>query len=353
VNRLFQSRIGFVLAVWLLILAVVPTHLARAEGKADLSAIKTYLLRRSTALKESSSVLQKTSDAFYGLAKDAKFDYAALLTSKKAEVVQLLQAAQQAWVTLNPEYEQMEGIVAGVPFLSKFDPILDAGVKGEVDFDVTLPDGQVLSKPGNLMGLTEMTLWGTDKTYIIDIAVDFDGNSKQDFGEVVPNAVYLKGFADALAEQSNALLEQANAWEPTETDVFTALVINLPTMTDFFNSWKESRFVLGDKATRNDFAVTSRLSDIHDNVGSWQVMWQGLSPRVVALNAERSQSVTDGLADLKSYIDDLYAQEKGGKRFTPEEADLFASEAQNRATLIVGQITQIAAELNITLPQDQ
>jgi len=38
--------------------------------------------------------------------------------------------------------------------------------------------------------------------------------------------VYLKGFADSLAEQTGDLAQQAAAWEPTETDVFTALVVN-------------------------------------------------------------------------------------------------------------------------------
>jgi hypothetical protein len=243
--------------------------------------------------------------------------------------------------------------VAGVPFLARFDPILDAGLKGETDYDVRLPDGRVLPKPGNLFGLLETTLWGTDKAYIADIPVDFDGNGRQDFGEVMPQAVFLKGFADALAEQAGALLAQASAWEPTASDVFAALVLNVPTMTDFFNSWKTSRFVMGDQATHEDFVVISRLSDIKDNVGSWQVMWQGLHPMVSAVDTARSQQIADGLTDLRAYVLDLYNQEKDGKHFTPEEADLFASEAQNRATMIVGQITQVAAELNITFPPDR
>jgi hypothetical protein len=161
----------------------------------------------------------------------------------------------------------------------------------------------------------------------------------------------LKGYADAMAEQTAALLATAASWEPTPTDVFTALVMNVPTMSDFFNSWKTSRFVMGDQATHNDFAVISRLSDINDNVGSWQVMWDGLSPFVLEHDASRNVQIANGLDDLQAYVDDLFTQEKGGRRFTPEEADLFSSEAQDRATAIVGQIAQIAGELNIQLPQ--
>jgi hypothetical protein len=325
----------------------------RADSQPDLTAIKTYLLKQCTALKDSATALKTDSDTFYALAHDAQFDYAALWKNHQADVIKSIQAAQQDWIALNPQYERMEGIVAGVPFLTKYDPILDSGVKGQVDLDVQLPDGRQLAKPGNLMALTQETLWGTEKTFVLNMTVDFNGNGTQDFGEVMPDAQYLKGFADAMVTQTSALYDQASKWTPTDTDVFTALVINLPTMTDFFNAWKDSRFVLGDKATRADFAVTSRLSDIHDNVSSWQVMWQGLSPEVEAADSARNQAISAGLSDLKTYIDDLYNQEQGGKRFTPEQADLFSSEAQNRATLIVGQISQVAAELNITLPQGQ
>jgi hypothetical protein len=266
--------------------------------------------------------------------------------------VKLIQAAQTDWIEISPVYEQMEGIVAGVPLTSDYDTILDAGEPGDMaGYNVTMPDGTVLEQPGNLFGLLETTLWGTDKASIIDLEVDFDGNGAQDFGEVIPDANLLKGYADAMAEQTAALLETAESWEPTPTDVFTALVMNVPTMSDFFNSWKTSRFVMGDQATHEDFAVISRLSDINDNVGSWKVMWNGLTPLVAQNDASRSGQVASGLDDLQAYVDDLFTQEQGGRRFTPEEADLFSSEAQDRATAIVGQIAQIAGELNIQLPQ--
>lgn len=335
-------KLAMLSAAALVALVAGSVHITRADDTADLSAVKDYVVKQSTALKNSSADLAKQGDAFYDLANTVKFDYAALWSSNKSDVVEILQAAQQDWITLNGQYESMEGIVAGVPFLTDFDPILDSGVKGQVNLDVKLLSGKTLAKPGNLMALTQQTLWGTDATFIKDMKADFDGSGTIDFGEAMPDAIYLKGFSDSLAEQTALLYQKAKSWQPTETDVFTALVINVPTMSDFFNSWKESRFVMGDKATRTDFAVTSRLSDIHNNVDSWQVMWQGLSPHIA-----------DELGDLKGYIDNLYQQENSGKRFTPEEADLFSSEAQGRATTIVGQITQVAAEINVTLPDNQ
>ncbi len=320
-----------------------------AEPVADLSGVHTFLVDKSTALKDGADQLKQDSDAFYQLAQAAGFDYAALWQNQQADVIQTVQAAQADWIVISPLYEQMEGIVAGVPSTAQYDTILDAGAAGETGYDLTLPDGTVLPQPGNLFGLLEETLWGTNPNDVIDLSVDFDGSGQQDFGEVMPDANLLKGFADAMAEQSGALLDAATAWEPNQSEVFGALVTNVPTMSDFFNSWKTSRFVMGDQATHEDFAVISRLSDIVDNVGSWQVMWQGLAPAVD--DAARSQQILSGLDDLQAYVADLYAQEQGGKRFTPEEADLFSSEAQDRATAIVGQIAQVAAELNIQLPE--
>ncbi|MBC7810509.1 MAG: EfeM/EfeO family lipoprotein, partial [Burkholderiales bacterium] len=47
-----------------------------------------------------------------------------------------------------------------------------------------------------------------------------------------------------------------------------------------------------------------------------------------------------------------YAEERAGRVFTAEEADIFGSEAQGRAQAITGQIAQVAALLDITLPEE-
>ncbi len=325
--------------------------LAQDTAPVDLSGVKTFLVEQSTELKDGAASLKAASDAFYELAQAAKFDYAALWNEHPAESGSLIQAAQAEWLAISPIYEQMEGIVAGVPLTSQYDVILDAGEAGDTGYDVTLPDGTLLQQPGNLFGLLETTLWGTDPTAVSDLEVDFDDSGTQDFGEVLPDANLLKGYSDAMAEQTAALLTTAESWEPSPTDVFTALVMNVPTISDFFNSWKTSRFVMGDEATHNDFAVISRLSDIVDNVGSWQVMWSGLHPVVAESDASRNTQIVTGLDDLQGYVAGLLEEENGGRRFTPEEADLFSGEAQDRATAIVGQIAQIAAELSIELPE--
>ena len=64
----------------------------------------------------------------------------------------------------SPTYESVEGIVAGVELLVIFDVNLDAGAsKAEggdniVSFDLKLPNGIILTQPGNLFDITEATL---------------------------------------------------------------------------------------------------------------------------------------------------------------------------------------------------
>ena len=80
----------------------------------------------------------------------------------------------------------MEGVVAGVPELSEFDVIIDAGADGSdpenaVPFDVELPDGKVLEQPGNFFFLTETSLFGTNPEFqAAGVEPDLDGDGKVD-----------------------------------------------------------------------------------------------------------------------------------------------------------------------------
>jgi hypothetical protein len=329
-------------------------QVADSAAGADLSGIKTYLLDQAAALAQSSAVLKQASDGYYELAQAANFDYAALWAAQPAEVSQLLLDAKAAWTKSSPLYEQMEGIVAGVPSLADYDVILDAGASGEEDpenavpIDLTLPDGRVLPKPGNLFGVTESTLWGTDPEYTVtDVQPDLDGNGTVDFGEALPDANMLKAGVDTLDSYVAELTTAANAWEPTESDAFTALVVMVPTMSEYFDSWKNSRFVAGEQSTQRDFVAISRLSDIQDILSSLQVVYTGVKPLVATVETTQADQLEQDLDALKAFVTDVYQQEQGGKRFTPEEADLLGAEAQNRATAIAGQVAQVAAQLNI------
>lgn len=329
-----------------------------AQEQADLAGIKTYLLEQAAELKTHTTTLKTAGNQYYSLAKAANFDYAALWQEKPEEVVKVIEASRTAWMAASPSYEQIEGLVAGVPTLAEYDVILDAGAAGSEDpegavpFDLTLPNGKVLPKPGNLFGVTESTLWGTYPDFTVTtIEADFNKDGKIEFGEALPEANVLKAGVDELDRYTSELLTQAEAWQPTESDAFTALVVMVPTMSEYFGSWKDSRFVLGEKSTQRDFVAISRLADIQDILGGLQVTYQGVSPRVAAVDADQDTQIEQGLTDLKAFVADVQNQETGGKRFTPEEADLLGAEAQDRATAITGKISQVAGQLEIEIQE--
>jgi hypothetical protein len=331
---------------------------ASTETKVDLSGIKSYLLDQATALKDASAKLKLHADTYYQLAEAEKFDYAALWETNATPVTNELEAARAVWMEASPLYEQMEGIVAGTPSLASYDVILDAGASGADDpenavpFDLTLPDGRVLEKPGNLFGVTESTLWGTFPDYTVaDVEADWNGDGTLEFGETLPDANVLKAGADTLDSYADELLASAGAWEPTLSDAFTALVVMIPTMNEYFGSWRDSRFVVGEASTQRDFVAISRLSDIQDILGGLEIVYAQVLPLVETVDADQAAQIGTDLSGLRAFVADIYAQEQGGKRFTPEEADLLGAEAQDRATSITGRISQIAAQLGIEIEE--
>lgn len=324
----------------------------------DLTGIKTYLLEKTNTLHESTAALRQLGDRYYTLAQEANFDYAALWQTKSEDVKTTVLEARAAWMKASPLYEQMEGIVAGTPELAEYDVILDAGASGAEDpenavpFDLTLPDGRVLPKPGNLFGVLESTLWGTFADYTAQgVQPDFDGNGAVDFGDVLPEANVFKAATETLDTYAQELATAADTWQPTTTEAFSALVVMVPTMNEYFGSWRDSRFVIGAASTQRDFVAISRLSDIQDILGGLQVVYSEIQPLVATVDAPQGEQIATGLQDLKAFVADIYQQENDGKRFTPEEADLLGAEAQNRATAITGQVSQVAAKLNIDVQE--
>ncbi|MCC6166045.1 MAG: EfeM/EfeO family lipoprotein [Caldilineaceae bacterium] len=335
-----------------------PAAAAATETQADLSPIKGYLLDQTGALQEATAALNAEAERYYTLAERYEFDYERLWQTEAAAVVETLQAAQTAWVQASPAYEKMEGIVAGTSTLATYDLILDAGASGAEDpqnaapVDLTLPDGRILERPGNLFGVTESTLWGTEPDYAVaGVAADWDGSGTVDFGETLPDAGVLKAGAAALAHYADELRAAAQAWTPTPSGAFTMLVVMTPTMSEYFASWRDSRFIAGESSTQRDFVAISRLADIQDILGGLELVYAQLRPLVETANPDQAARIATGLANLKRFVAGVYADEQAGKRFTPENADLLGVEAQNRATAITGEISQIAAELGIAVAE--
>lgn len=336
-----------------------PTTAADTAAQPELDGVRQYLLGKSAELTTATTSLQDAADRYASLAKAANYDYSALLGSQGADVAAALTDARAAWVQASPLYEQMEGIVAGTPAMAQYDVILDAGTSAEeggedvVPFDLTLADGRTIAKPGNLFGVTESTLWGTFPAFTISgQQIALPGTDGTPATQPLPDALVLQAGATALHQYATELAAAAQAWQPTEAEAFGALVTMVPTMTEYFDSWKSSRFVAGEASTQRDFVAISRLADIQNILGGLQVVYGDVQPMVQQVDAAQADQIATDMASLKQFVADVYAKEQQGQRFSPEDADVLGAEAQNRATAITGQIAQVAARMNVPLEQE-
>jgi Imelysin len=333
------------------------TPAATTAPGSDLTAVKTYLTDHSADLADQVTIMREKAEEYHALAESVDFDYERLLDEHPQEVEALLRDSKDAYVAANPAYEEMEGIVAGVPRLAQYDVDIDAGSDGSdpenaVSFSLQLPDGETLQQPGNLFFVIETALYGTNPDFLANgVSQDVDGDGKEEFGEGVPDAGILLAAAQEFEDQAAALDADAQAFEPTASDAFTALTIMTPTMSEYFETWKNTRFVAGKDATEAAFVASSRLSDIADILEGLVFTYDEIEPLIAEESPQQAEQTKRALDDLLVFVEDLRDTEAGGRKYTAEEADTLGAEAQRQAEAIAGQITQAAERLDIELQE--
>ena len=326
-----------------------------AAASADLAPVKRYLLEHTERLQQHTAALRDDAEAYYALAERAEFDYTALLAGSRAEVRRLVLRMQQDFHRANPAYEEMEGVVAGVPELADYDVIIDAGSDGSdpesaVPFSIETPGGRTFKQPGNFNFLVETSVYGTEERFQAKgVKADLNGDGKVAFGEAVPDADFLVATARDFHRTAGELDAAAREWTPDAQDVFTALVVMTPTMSEYFESWKNSRFVAGERATETAFVTSSRLGDIGDILGGLVLVYESVEPRIAEVDAEQAKQTGASLRSLRAFAQRLERAEADGRRFTARDADTLGSDAQDRAEAIAGQVSQAAGQLGITL----
>lgn len=318
-------------------------------AEADLAAVKTYAVDNAANMKAGSEELLGTAMRYYQLVSEAGFDYEAALSANPEELPGLIAAAKGTWLVTSEAYELNEGIVAGTPALVYYDVLLDAGASAAEDpeealeWHLNLPDGTVLESPGNYFhSLLEPNLFGSNPDYV-GAVVD---------GLALPEANLFLGAAGGMDEATGKLVDSIDAWEPTLEDAFTALVVMTPTMNEYFEQWKLSSYVTGETSEEAAFVGTSRLFDVVNILNGLNVTYDSVSPLVVDADGDLHEQISAGYTDLREFVGGLYDQEKEGDAFAPEEADLFGTEAQDKATAISGQVSQAAAQLDIAVDEE-
>ena len=354
-NRLARVLTGLTIG------AVLAPGVALAQTPAadvDLAPVKAYLVEHVGKSKAGTEKVLGYAQAYYDMAEEAGFDYDALWVAHGPEITQLLVDARQTWITeASGNYELSEGLVAGVPSLAEFDVLIDAGPSGKddpenaLDNTVEFPDGTVIEQPGSLYHyMTEPALWGTNEDFVA-MRVDMDGDGEQELGEVLPDANALLGTTQALDTATGDLVTAVNAWEPTDSDAFTAIVIMVPTIGGYFDEWKESVYVSGSESEEERFVGVSRLVDVAGIMNGLDVTYGVLQPTVAATDPELAAQIDSELDELIAFVQDLHGQEEAGSTFTPEQADQFGVELQARATGIAGQVSQAAGLLGVEIQE--
>ena len=327
---------------------------ATAEAQ-DLAAIKTYLLQHTQRLVAETAALRADATAYHALAEKANFDYERLLADDRAAVRAFVRDGQEGFARANPAYEEMEGVVAGVPELADYDVIIDAGGDASdpetaVPFNLRTPAGKTFKQPGNFNYLIETSLFGTEPKWAAPkVEPDLDDDGRVEFGEAMPDADFYLAATQEFERNAKELDAASRRWSPTPQDAFTALVVMTPTMSEYFGAWKNSRYVAGSRADEKAFVVNSRLQDIEDILSGLELVYANVEPRIAKESPEQAEQTAASLTELRRSVARLRREEANGRRFTAEEADALGSEAQGRAEAIAAQVSQSARRLNIKL----
>ena len=152
-----------------------------------------------------------------------------------------------------------------------------------------------------------------------------------------------------MERMTSAIRDSATSTQPPNTAA--ARPVMIPTMNEYFEQWKLSSYIAGEAAEEQAFVGFSRLFDISGILTGLDFTYGNVSTVVEGSDPALHGQIVDGFADLRSYVDDLFSQEQAGTVFTAEQADLFGTEAQSKATALSGQVSQAAALLNIEIAE--
>ena len=307
------------------------------------ASVKSYLLKKLDKMKAASADFVQNADEYSALvaAHGHKVDAAYHAEPKKMD--KLVSAMRENYKAMDSYgYETVEGIVAGVPSMADYDIYLDAGVPASEGPDdvapvvLTLSDGQKIDKQGSLFTyIIEPALWGGDKRWVVPVGD----------GKTMPRPEVLTAAARDVNAKIGNLVTDANAWNASVSDCFGAMVVMTPTLSDYFEDWKESRYS-ADKSGR--FQAVSRVSDMRGIMGSCEVMYDAVNSTVAARDKALAKSTSSGFKEIMNFLDKIEGREKQGE-IKGAEIDELATQAKEKTDKLVPQIEQSAAVSGIKI----
>jgi hypothetical protein len=337
--RAYLVRLSFPLFALGAFLGTSPAAVSNVEG------VKSYLVSTVTKMDAAAHDFTKSAQAYAAIIDSYQGDYAKAYAAKKSEIDALVKAMQDDYKAMDSYgYETVEGIVGGVDSFTHYDRDLDAGVPQAPGADnvaeivLTLRDGSAIDHQGSLFTyIIEPTLWGGDKRWIAPL--DLDGDGKIASRESLPKAEVLLAAAADVSTRIDALLADAKAWSPTQGDCIAAMITMTPTLSDYFEDWKESRYTASESGR---FYAVSRVSDMRGIMGSCAIMYQAVDPAVAEKDAALAKAINNGFQGIASFLDKIDAREKAGD-IQLAEIDEMASQAREHTDKLVPQIEQAQA----------
>jgi hypothetical protein len=306
------------------------------------TSVKSYLLKKLEKMTTASEDFVKNSEAYSALAARHGGSVEAAYKADPEQVEKLVARLQDDYKAMDSfGYETVEGIVAGVPALADYDIYLDAGVpasEGPEDVApvvLVLGNGEKIHKQGSLFTyIIEPMLWNGDKRWVTLL----DGGKKS-----LPRPEVLAAAARDASEKLGKLLADAKSWNASVSDCFGAMVVMTPTLSDYFEDWKESRY---SKEKSGRFQAVSRVSDMRGIMGSCQVMYQAVVEKVAEKDKSLAKSVDSGFKVIMAFLDKIEAREKQGE-IKGAEIDELATQAKEKTDKLVPQIQQSAAIIGV------
>jgi hypothetical protein len=326
-----------------------PEGQAQPQAPPELAEVKKYLVELTDRLKIAVGQLERDAQTYFNLLEELEWDYAELLREHREETAGAVKHLQSAYLQATPDYEEMEGLVAGVPSLAEFHAVFDAGAKPATPVTITTPREKTYELPRDLFTALETTAFGTDRRFQAKgVKADLDGDGKVAFPEAIPDADFVLGLAKAFVKHTELLAQAAQAWEPTVEDALAALATKIRTVPGYFKDWKASRYVTGGGRQKRHSA-RSRLADVRDLLTGLNVVYDGIHPAIEGADADLAPQLRGELQELHDYASRMLSDEEGGMRYTAADADELLEEAQGAAEAIADKLAQAARLLGASL----
>jgi hypothetical protein len=324
-----------------------------ADSAPASTDVKGYLLSALGKMEQAADAFVVDATAYQKLVEANGGDPARAYSQAPEELQRLIAALRDEYKAMDSfGYETVEGIVAGVPALADFDIYLDSGVPRDQAGGGTpvapvlliLPNGSRIDHEGCLFTyLIEPMLWGSNKKLVVPVDLDHDG--KIGPHESVPRADVLAAVAADVRAKIHDLHQTAIAWHPSTSDYFSAIITMTPTLSGYFDDWKESRYA---PEMSGKFTAISRVSDMRGIMYSVAVLYGAVHAEVKAKDPALAASIRHGFDGILAFIERVDRREKkAGTTMVPAEVDELGEQAKQKADKLVPQVEQAAALLDL------